>query len=44
MAYPTYNWTGIYLGLNGGGGWGSLMARLDAGNLLYVQKAKFCLA
>jgi outer membrane immunogenic protein len=23
MAYPTYNWTGIYLGLNGGGGWGS---------------------
>jgi outer membrane immunogenic protein len=24
MAYPTYNWTGVYLGLNGGGGWGSL--------------------
>ena len=23
MAYPTYNWTGVYLGLNGGGGWGS---------------------
>ena len=23
LAYPTYNWTGVYLGLNGGGGWGS---------------------
>jgi hypothetical protein len=20
---PVYNWTGIYVGLNGGGGWGS---------------------
>jgi outer membrane immunogenic protein len=23
LAVPTYNWTGLYLGLNGGGGWGS---------------------
>lgn len=23
MAVPAYNWTGLYLGLNGGGGWGS---------------------
>jgi outer membrane immunogenic protein len=23
IASPTYNWTGVYLGLNGGGGWGS---------------------
>jgi len=22
MAAPIYNWTGIYVGINGGGGWG----------------------